>query len=239
MSDSVLRDNELINFCLSYLDGILEDSRVRVKFFLEIMNAFKDKMDLIAILFNFIKKSGEQHHRDIACHILVLLIDAQKIEKCEETAKNFVGYLLTYMGIGDGNILTQSVSVQRTKPFSMHAYTFALMTICKKNELAREISNAMGFKILYEILTGPCLENPQIAYNVVATLWILSYNDFNSKYFEDYSLGLIEKVTKVLDYFNTEKIVRILLMLIDNLKSNAICQEHLSDIDALSLVIKL
>lgn len=59
LSDSVLRDNELINFCLSYLDGILEDSRTRVKFFLEIMNAFKDKMDLIAILFNFIKKSGE------------------------------------------------------------------------------------------------------------------------------------------------------------------------------------
>ena len=105
----------------------------------------------------------------------------------------------------------------------MHAYTFALMTICKKNELAREISNAMGFKILDEILTGPGLENPQIAYNIVATLWILSYHEFNTKYFEDYSLGLIEKVSKILDYFNTEKIVRILLMLIDNLKTHPKC----------------
>ena len=33
--------------------------------------------------------------------------------------------------------------------------------------------------------------------------------------FTDYQLGIIEGVTKVMDYFNKEKIVRIVLMLFD------------------------
>lgn len=70
-------------------------------------------------------------------------------------------------------------------------------------------------------------------------LWILSYHDFTHKYFEDYTLAIIEKVSKILDYFSWEKIARIMLMLFNNLKEITVCQEHLSDIDALNLIIKL
>ena len=67
----------------------------------------------------------------------------------------------------------------------------------------------------------------------------MSYHEFSHPFFEDYGTGILEKVSKILDYFSWEKIVRIMLMLFDNLKDNAVCQEHLSDIDALSLVEKL
>ena len=70
-------------------------------------------------------------------------------------------------------------------------------------------------------------------------LWILSYHSFAHEFFEDYTLAIIEKTAKVLDFFSWEKIARIMLMLFDNLKENQICQEHLSDIDALSLIVKL
>ena len=70
-------------------------------------------------------------------------------------------------------------------------------------------------------------------------LWILSYHEFAHKHFEDYTLALIEKVSKILDFFSWEKIARITLMLFDNVKEITVCQEHLSDIDALSLIIKL
>lgn len=42
-----------------------------------------------------------------------------------------------------------------------------------------------------------------------------------------------------MDYHSKEKIARIMLMLFDNLKEITTCQEHLSDIDALNLIIKL
>jgi hypothetical protein len=51
-------------------------------------------------------------------------------------------------------------------------------------------------------------------------LWILSYHEFAHKYFEDYTLAIIEKTSKVLDFFSWEKIARIMLMLFDNLKEN-------------------
>jgi len=45
-------------------------------------------------------------------------------------------------------------------------------------------------------------------------------------------MALIEKATKVLDFYSWEKIARILLQLFNNVKENPICQEHLADIDA-------
>ena len=70
-------------------------------------------------------------------------------------------------------------------------------------------------------------------------LWILSYHDFSHKYFEDYRLAIIEKVSKTLDFFSWEKIARVMLLLFDNVKEIPVCQEHLSDIDALNLIVKL
>ena len=67
----------------------------------------------------------------------------------------------------------------------------------------------------------------------------MSYHEFSYELFEDYSSGVIEKVSKILDFFSWEKIVRIMLNLFGNLKHNAVCQEHLSDIDCLNLIIKL
>lgn len=93
--------------------------------------------------------------------------------------------------------------------------------------------------MISDLLEGPCLEQPQIGYNVVVILWILSYHEFTHKYFEDYTIAIIEKVSKILDFFSWEKIARIMLMLFDNLKEIPVCQEHLSDIDALSMIIKL
>ena len=74
---------------------------------------------------------------------------------------------------------------------------------------------------------------------MIATLWILSYHDFSLQYFEDYTIAIIEKVSKILDFFSWEKIVRIMLMLFDNLKKHPVCQDHLSDIDCSSIINKL
>lgn len=122
---------------------------------------------------------------------------------------------------------------------SSNAFTFALMVLVKNNQLAKDFSNRLGFTILNKYLEGPCLSNAQIAYNVVTTLWILSYHGFTHPFFEDYSMAIIEKVSKILDFFSWEKIVRIMLMLFDNLKHNQVCQEHLSDIDCSSIINKL
>lgn len=223
----------MLYYVLIHLDGILEDRRSRVKYFVEIMNHFKDKMDLCGILLNFIQKSKSVHHRDIASHIFVLLVDGEKqYEKISQHAKDFLNILVTQKEMG-------FAPNDKSQIISLNAFSFALMTLMKTNQLAREFSNALGFKILNDFLDGPCLENAQIAYQVVATLWVLSYQDFSHPYLEDYSLGIIEKVSKILDFFSWEKIVRIMLMLFDNVKTNAVCQEHLSDIDCLNLIIKL
>ena len=74
---------------------------------------------------------------------------------------------------------------------------------------------------------------------MICMLWILSYHEFSHRFFEDYTLAIIEKVAKILDYFSWEKIARVMLLLFDNLKEIPVCQDHLSDIDALSLIIKL
>ena len=71
-------------------------------------------------------------------------------------------------------------------------------------------------------------------------LWILSYHQFSYSLFEDNNLAIIEKVTKLLDYHSKEKIIRIYLMLIDNLKDvKGGCEEHFADIDAFSIILKL
>lgn len=122
---------------------------------------------------------------------------------------------------------------------SLNALSFAIMTMVKTNQLANEFSNNLGFRILNELLEGPCMSNAQIAYNVITTLWILSYHERSLEFIADYNRGLIEKVSKILDQFSWEKIVRIMMMLFNNLKDHPVCQEHLSDIDCLNLVIKL
>jgi len=122
---------------------------------------------------------------------------------------------------------------------SINAYTFALMTILKTNDLAKEFSTKQSFTSISYLLDNDCLSSHQVSYNVLCMLWILSYHEFTHEYYEDYTMSIIEKVTKVMDYHSKEKIARIMLMLFDNLKDIPDCQDHLSEIDALNLIIKL
>lgn len=68
----------------------------------------------------------------------------------------------------------------------------------------------------------------------------MSFHPFALKKFEDNSLEIIERSVKVLDYFNKEKIVRVVLLLLDNLKNaSENCHEIMSDIGVIGTIIKL
>lgn len=71
----------LVYYILIHLDGILEDRRTRIKYFIEIMNNFKNQIDLVGILLKFINNCKSSSLRDIASHIMVLIIDSEKYEK--------------------------------------------------------------------------------------------------------------------------------------------------------------
>ena len=59
---------------------------------------------------------------------------------------------------------------------STQAYTFSLMYLLKTNELAYNFTRNHGFKIFSNALDDECTKDHQVAYNVVSTLWILSYH---------------------------------------------------------------
>lgn len=86
----------LIQYCLAHLDGILEDSRDRIHHFIDVQNHFKTPLNLISILNSFIHQNNndDRLQRDIASHILALMIEAEKYEKCEKPAKEFLMYLM-------------------------------------------------------------------------------------------------------------------------------------------------
>jgi len=71
------RDNEVICYSLAHLDGILEDSRNRVKHFLDIMTDFKNPADIIKDLNSFLHRNNtdDNMQRDIASHILAIIIE--------------------------------------------------------------------------------------------------------------------------------------------------------------------
>jgi hypothetical protein len=83
----------------------------------------------------------------MASHILSLLIESEKFEKCHKQAREFLNWLMQQRDI---------YSLQ----LSHNAYTFALMTLLKTNELAREFSTSQSFKVISDLLEGPCLEQP-------------------------------------------------------------------------------
>lgn len=60
------------------------------------------------------------------------------------------------------------------------------MYLLKSNELAKEFVNLGGFELYSQYLEKNCLEDHQIAYNVVCGLWIISYHQFAITGFEDY-----------------------------------------------------
>ena len=102
-------------YALIHLDGILEDKRSRIAHFLTTM---KD-LNLVEILIRFINKSQDIKHRDMASHILVLLIDAIEHQTVENEARNFMNTLLTWP--------------EKENLLSLNAYSFAILTLVKNN----------------------------------------------------------------------------------------------------------
>ena len=109
----------------------------------------------------------------------------------------------------------------------------------KVNELASEFYDMQGIKLLMNILRNDCQQDYQLAYNVILSLWILSFHDYARKDFEDYDLMLIEKVLKILDYSNKEKVVRVVLLLLQSLSTSKKALEIISDLSTLELIEKL
>lgn len=136
------------------------------------------------------------------------------------------------------------VRTREKRTLSDIAFTFALMTIMKQNDMAYRYINADNFAWLAGILSNECQKDAQVAYQTTVLLWILSFHGdeeghSSHHFFGDFNLEILEKTSKVLDFHNKEKIVRIFLKLVDNLKDVPVCEEHMSDIDAYALICKL
>lgn len=72
-------DPKLVTFALMLIDGILEDSRSRIQYLVNIQRSHKKekKEDLIGVLNSFLwqNNSKETEQRDLASHILAMLIE--------------------------------------------------------------------------------------------------------------------------------------------------------------------
>jgi len=100
--------------------------------------------------------------RDIASHIIVLLLGAQtNHEKYKKDSSDLLNWLM-----------------QNEKNLSEHAFTFALVNLVKLNHLAKQFSTDQGFNLIDNLLGNACITNPQVGYNTVTILWILSNSEF-------------------------------------------------------------
>jgi V-type H+-transporting ATPase subunit H len=220
-------DEKLITFALLYIDGMLEENRNRIENFIAIQKSFNPntKKDLIGILLNFLISNNDpkNYNRNTASRVLSMLIEATGFEPCKDHALDFMNSIYNF----------------DSSRISANAYTYSIMYLCKINELAREFVELNGVNKLIEMLDHECLSDYQIAYNVLVTFWVFSYHDFAAKSFESPTLDLIEKCLKILDFFNKEKVVRVTLLLIENLWTNKKCLEILSDLNGLELICKL
>jgi hypothetical protein len=217
---------------LLILDGILEDRRTRVSHFKEIQTSHnaQRKMDLVGILNNFLIQSDDKlEHVYMVIHIAPILIEALEFKQCQEEAKSLLNWVLKNLA-NEGKC--------RNKEFAK-AISFCMMYLLKHNELARIFSDHNGFQAISAMLIKAAVSDHQVAYNVICSLWILSYHEFTYKHFEDADLAIIERMIRILDYFNKEKIVRITLLIIDNLKMVENCHEILSDLNTIHVMAKL
>jgi len=228
--EKIKGQKELTTYALCLINGIIEDKRTRIRNLVAIQKSKNEEKqkDLIGILNSFIIQNSEKENiqRDLAAHTLSMLIEAVEYENCRDEARQFLNYMLQQRDDKDRKV-------------SDTCYTTCLMYLLKANELAREFVDQRGFEIMQKFLQNQAITDGQIAYNVICALWIISYHHFALKGFEDFTLMIIELVSKILNYFNKEKIVRVICMLFDNLKDSTVCLEHLSMINALNIIIKL
>lgn len=97
----VSSDTELVRFCLALVNGIIEDSRVRIKFLKSMQKSFNKerKLNVIQCLNQFLNmqqsEPSKKAERDMAAHTLAQLISATGVdEKNREEASNFLNYLI-------------------------------------------------------------------------------------------------------------------------------------------------
>lgn len=62
------------------------------------------------------------------------------------------------------------------------------MYLLKTNDLAKAFCAQGGFDQVSDYLEHQCLSDHQIAYNVICTLWIISYHSFAVTGFENYKV---------------------------------------------------
>lgn len=104
--------------------------RDRVQIFVDLVDDFKAPWKIIDTLNKLLQKGTSNEsimHRDLTSHILALVIDALGYEKCSKQATEFLEFLIN----------NKSIDSNKLAPLSVNAYTFALMTLCKTNELAK------------------------------------------------------------------------------------------------------
>lgn len=166
--------------------------------------------------------------RDLAAHTLSHLICEIEAHNCQNVADAWLYYVLDSQGDNS-----------RSAMLSARCMTNCLMFLVKSNSLAKKFIEKRGFSHIEQLLKNDCLQNEHIAYNVLCTLWILSYHKESLVHFADFSYNIIELVAKILDFFNKEKIVRVITMLFGNLKNDNECMECLSMVNALNIVMKL
>ena len=79
--------------------------------------------------------------------IILFLVRAEKFNSCEKYAREFLQWL----------IHQQYDNMQ----ISVNAYTFALLTMLKKNELARDYcEGGQTFKMISNLLDHECAQEP-------------------------------------------------------------------------------
>ena len=215
------------------INGIIEDNRSRV-FILNALQKSHNKskrVECIRILLSYLTQTTDvkqRSNRDLAAHTLAQIISTLGIEK-EQIAADAENFLIYLIGAKD-----------TPTTLSPHTYTHCLMYMLRINKLAQNFVSQRGFYILHKLLNSELIQQePQIAYNVCCCFWILSYHKFALAHFQDFKLNVIEHIAKILDFYNKEKIVRMVCLIFKNLKDDEICLEHLSMINALDLVIKL
>ena len=217
-----------MSFALLFLDGCLEEDRNRIDNLIAIQKSHKKErqMDLIDILNKFLHMGDpgqDTHQKDTAAKICIMLIEACGYDSFQQKATDFHNWF----------------HATGLKSLSVLAQSFVITYLVKINELASEFYDMNGIKILMRMLHDYGFEDQQLTYNVLISLWILSYHDYARKDFEDLDQMLIEKLLKVLDYFTKEKVVRAFLLLFDSLSSSKKCLEIMSDLSCTEIFSRL
>ena len=203
-------DPTILFYALIHLDGMLCENRNRYSIFEKVLEDPNANTKILDILNTFLSTNrGDDtlfQHRNMASNIQSILIASMDVTRFEP--QDFKTPATTFMTI---------LMEEMRKPgmISSNALSFSLMMVSKRNYLAKEFSKDQSFVFLSETLEGDCKNDPQVAYNYICLSWILSFHQYTQRFFASHELVLVEKMSKLLDYHNQEKIVRIFLLLID------------------------